>query len=110
VTALLDVDLAYLADRRRAFAGASEPAAKRRRRVIAVDSKALKGSARLEQARRHLLSAVTHEAVVTFAGAEVGSKMNETRHFKPPLARLVLAGDAITSDALHTVDTTRLGW
>ncbi|WP_406434492.1 hypothetical protein [Streptomyces sp. NBC_01589] len=50
---------AYLADRYRA---AAEPAvtasASGWRRVIAVDGKALKGSARLTSARRHLLSAV----------------------------------------------------
>ncbi|MFE5736216.1 transposase family protein [Streptomyces celluloflavus] len=41
--------------------GLQEPAGDRRpRRVIAVDGKALKGSAHVQTARRHLLSAVTH--------------------------------------------------
>lgn len=54
--------------------------------MIAVDGKALRGSARLDQPRRHLLSAVTHGCPVTLAQAEVGSKTNETRHFQPLLA------------------------
>ncbi|WP_199923291.1 transposase family protein, partial [Streptomyces sp. NRRL S-813] len=47
------------------------------RRVIAVDGKALRGSARSYRPRRHLLSAVTHGRPVTLAQAEVGSKTNE---------------------------------
>ena len=50
---------AYLTDRHREAASAGPPAAPLRR-VIAVDGKALKGSARLDAPRRHLLSAVTH--------------------------------------------------
>ncbi|MFI8793556.1 ISAs1 family transposase [Streptomyces sp. NPDC055105] len=72
-------------------------------RVIAVDGKALRGSARLDRPRRHLLSAVTHSRPVTLAQAEVGSKTNETRHFQPLLAPLDLEGDLITFDALHSV-------
>lgn len=78
-------------------------AAPGRRRVIAVDGKALRGSARLDQPRRHLLSAVTHGCPVTLAQAEVGSKTNETRHFQPLLAPLDLDGDVVTFDALHSV-------
>ena len=78
-------------------------AAPGRRRVIAVDGKALRGSARLDQPRRHLLSAVTHGRPVTLAQAEVGAKTNETRHFQPLLAPLDLDGDVVTFDALHTV-------
>lgn len=92
---------AYLADRHRSViepADASGP-----RRVIAVDGKALKGSARLDAARRHLLSAVTHQPVVTLAQVEVGAKTNETTHFKPLLAPLRLTGDLVTFDALHSV-------
>lgn len=49
---------AYLADRHRAATEpAVAPSASGRRRVIAVDGKALKGSARLTSTRRHLLSA-----------------------------------------------------
>ncbi len=73
------------------------------RRMIAVDGKALRGSARLDQPRRHLLSAVTHSRPVTLAQAEVGSKTNEVRHFRPLLAPLDLDGQVVTFDALHTV-------
>ncbi|EST36189.1 hypothetical protein N566_04890 [Streptomycetaceae bacterium MP113-05] len=73
------------------------------RRVIAVDGKALRGSARQARPRRHLISAVTHSCPVTLAQAEVGSKTNETRHFQPLLAPLDLEGDVITFDALHSV-------
>lgn len=53
---------AYLADRHRAAtepAQAPSPSASGRSRAIAVDGKALKGSARLTATRRDLLSAVT---------------------------------------------------
>ncbi|WP_370424143.1 hypothetical protein AB8O64_35805 (plasmid) [Streptomyces sp. QH1-20] len=46
-----------------------------------MDGKALRGSARLDQPRRHLLSAVTHGCPVTQAKA--GFKTDETRHFQP---------------------------
>ncbi|MFI6355584.1 ISAs1 family transposase [Streptomyces sp. NPDC050743] len=68
-----------------------------------MDGKALKGSARLDTPRRHLLSAVTHDRVATIAQVEVGAKTNETRHFKPLLAPLDLAGTVVTFDALHSV-------
>ncbi|MFB7632330.1 ISAs1 family transposase [Streptomyces sp. NPDC056149] len=87
----------YLAERHhRATAGAGL-------RVIAVDGKALKGSARLDDPRRHLLSAVTHGCVATLAQVEVGAKTNETRHFKPLLTPLDLADMVVTFDALHSV-------
>jgi predicted transposase YbfD/YdcC len=93
---------AYLADRHRITAPADVPGA-RSRQVIAVDGKALKGSARLDTPRRHLLSAVTHDRVATIAQVEVGAKTNEVRHFKPLLAPLDLAGTVVTFDALHSV-------
>jgi len=70
---------------------------------VAVGGKALKGSTRLDAPRRHLLSAVTHHPVATPAQVEVGAKTNETRHFKPLLAPLDLAGAVVTFDALHSV-------
>jgi predicted transposase YbfD/YdcC len=92
---------AYLTDRLHAQTEGTAP--ERPRRIIAVDGKTLKGSARLDQARRHLLSALDHAGPVTIAGAEVGSRTNETRHFKPLLAPLDLVGAVITFDALHSV-------
>ncbi|MCX4649499.1 ISAs1 family transposase [Streptomyces sp. NBC_01446] len=88
---------AYLTDRRRTVVSTAH------RRAIAVDGKTLKGSARLDVTRRHLLSAVSHATVVTLAQAEVGAKTNETTHFKPLLAPLDLAGTLVTFDALHSV-------
>ncbi|MCX4775271.1 ISAs1 family transposase [Streptomyces sp. NBC_01264] len=96
---------AYLADRHRAATEPTRtpPSASERLRVIAVDGKALKGSARLTAKRRHLLSAVTHGTVVTIAQVEVGAKTNETTHFQPLLTPLDLAGTVVTFDALHSV-------
>src|SRR5690625_3996794 len=91
---------AYLTDR--LHTQTNDTAPKRPRRIIAVNGKALQGSARLDQARRHLLSALDHAGPVTIAGAEVGSKTNETRHCKPLLSPLDLAGAVITFDALHS--------
>ncbi|MGX1673830.1 ISAs1 family transposase [Streptomyces sp. NPDC055400] len=88
---------AYLADRHQAATAGA------RRRVIAVDGKALKGSARLDTPRRHLLSAVTHGRVTTLAQVKVGAKTNETTHFKPLLTPLDLTGTVVTFDALHSV-------
>ena len=70
-----------------------------------MDGKALRGSARLDQLRRHLLSAVTHGCPVTLAQAEVevGSKTNETRHFQSLLTPLDLSEDVVTFDAPHSV-------
>ncbi|MCZ7460630.1 ISAs1 family transposase [Streptomyces sp. WMMC940] len=93
---------AYLADQHRKSACVDTPTV-RRRRVIAVDGKALRGSARLDAPRRHLLAAVTHHPVATLAQVEVGAKTNETRHFKPLLAPLHLADAVVTFDALHSV-------
>jgi predicted transposase YbfD/YdcC len=97
---------AYLADRHRAATTPGTPpsaSAPGPRRVIAVDGKALKGSARLDTPRRHLLSAVTHGTVVTLAQVEVGAKTNETTHFQPLLAPLDLTDTLVTFDALHSV-------
>lgn len=90
---------AYLSD----LHDASAQAGSGQRRVIAVDGKALKGSARLTAARRHLLSAVAHHGTVTLAQAEVGMKTNETAHFQPLLEPLDLDGALVTFDALHSV-------
>jgi hypothetical protein len=98
---------AYLADRHRIATDTShehQPAARRSvLRAVAVDGKALKGSARLGQPRRHLLSVVTQGIVVTLGQAEVGAKTNETKHFQPLLAPLELTDTVVTFDALHSV-------
>jgi predicted transposase YbfD/YdcC len=73
------------------------------RPAIAVDGKALSGSAHRTQRHRHLLSAVTHAPTVTLAQREVGAKTNETAAFRPLLQPLDLAGTVVTFDALHSV-------
>jgi predicted transposase YbfD/YdcC len=96
---------AYLADRHRAAtepAWAPSPSASGQPRAIAVDGKALRGSARLTATRRHLLSAVTHGTVVTLAQVEAGAKTKETTHFPPLPAPLDLTGTVVTFDALHS--------
>lgn len=87
---------AYLSEHRPAPGPASRP-------VIAVDGKALKGSARLGLRRRHLLSAVTHGSAITLTQREVGAKTNETAAFRPLLEHLDLQGTVVTFDALHSV-------
>ncbi|MCH7233131.1 transposase, partial [Glycomyces sp. L485] len=72
-------------------------------KAVSLDGKALKGSARLDQQRRHLLSVVTQGIVATLSQAEVGAKTNETKHFRPLLEALDLAGTVVTFDALHSV-------
>ncbi|WP_406729221.1 transposase family protein [Streptomyces sp. GD-15H] len=49
------------------------------RPAIAVDGKALSGSAHRQQRHRHLLSAVTHAPTVTLAQREVGAKTEPPR-------------------------------
>ncbi|EST37427.1 hypothetical protein N566_13185 [Streptomycetaceae bacterium MP113-05] len=71
--------------------------------MIAVDGKSLRGSARLSDGRRHLLSAVAHHRAVTLGQVQVGAKTNETAHFKPLLEPLDLGGVLLTFDALHSV-------
>ena len=73
------------------------------RPAIAVDGKALSGSAHRQQRHRHLLSAVTHAPAVTLAQVEVGAKTNETTAFRPLLEPLDLTGTVVTFDALHSV-------
>ncbi|MFF3484128.1 ISAs1 family transposase [Streptomyces sp. NPDC002701] len=77
------------------------------RPAIAVDGKALSGSAHRQQRHRHLLSAVTHAPAVTLAQREVRAKTNETAAFRPLLEPLDLAGTVVTFDALHSVDQVR---
>ncbi|MEU1036207.1 ISAs1 family transposase [Streptomyces mirabilis] len=93
---------AYLAERDRTdVVGRGTGSAPRP--AIAVDGKALSGSAHRQQRHRHLLSAVTHTPTVTLAQREVGAKTNETAAFRPLLEPLDLTGAVVTFDALHSV-------
>lgn len=91
---------AYLAERDRTRTGTATP---RPSQAIAVDGKALKGSAHLTQRHRHLLSAVPHAPSVTVAQREVDAKSNETAAFELLLAGVDLTGTVVTFDALHSV-------
>lgn len=73
---------AYLAERDHTHAGGTGSVP---RPAIAVDGKALSGSAHRQQRHRHLLSAVTHAPTVTLAQREVGPTTNETAAFRPLL-------------------------
>ncbi|MFE5687007.1 hypothetical protein [Streptomyces sp. NPDC056512] len=73
------------------------------RPAIAVEGKALSGSAHRQQRHRHLPSAVTHAPTVTLAQREVGAKTNEAAAFRPLLQPLDLAGTVVSFDALHSV-------
>jgi predicted transposase YbfD/YdcC len=92
---------AYLAEHDHTDAGGGTGSAPRA--AIAVDGKALSGSAHRQQRHRHLLSAVAHTPVVTLAQREVGAKTNETAAFRPLLEPLDLTGAVVTFDDLHSV-------
>jgi hypothetical protein len=75
---------AWLADRLR-------PPDPRRRRVLAVDGKRLRGSAR-DGHQVHLLAALDHHHGAVLAQREVGAATNEISQFQPLLAGLDLEG------------------
>jgi predicted transposase YbfD/YdcC len=85
---------AWLADRLR-------PPDPRRRRVLAVDGKRLRGSAR-DGHQVHLLAALDHHHGAVLAQREVGAATNEISQFQPLLAGLDLEGVIVTADAMHT--------
>ena len=71
------------------------------RRVIAVDGKTLRGSARGGEAGPHLLAALDHGHGVVLGQAEVGAKTNEIPMFSVLLDRIGIADAVITADAMH---------
>ena len=70
--------------------------------AIALDGKALRGSADGDKPAVHLLSAVTHAEGVVVAQSQVAEKSNEIPGAKPLLADLDLRGRTVTADAMHT--------
>jgi predicted transposase YbfD/YdcC len=84
---------AWLADRPRPLL--------RHRRVIAVDGKTLRGSAR-DGHQVHLLAALDHHDGAVLAQRQVDGAPGEVPAFQPLLASLDLAGVVVTADALHT--------
>jgi predicted transposase YbfD/YdcC len=82
----------------------ASPATVTRRRAVAVDGKALRGtrhSASDGQAA-HLLAAIDQQARTVLAQTAVDGKTNEITRFAPLLEPLDLAGAVVTADALHT--------
>jgi predicted transposase YbfD/YdcC len=77
---------------------------RRRRRAVAVDGKAVRGTrhASSDGQAVHLLAAIDQQASAVLAQAAVDGKTNEITQFAPLLEPLDLAGAVITADALHT--------
>lgn len=79
--------------------------AKRQRtlRALAVDGKSLRGAARANGRKVHLLAALDHASALVLAQLDVGEKSGEISCFKPLLDTIEdLRGVVVTSDALHT--------
>lgn len=84
----------WLADRRPKATGL---------RGLAVDGKSLRGAARANGRRIHLLAALEHADGLVLAQLDVGEKTNEITCFQPLLDTVAdLAGTVVTSDAMHT--------
>ncbi|MEJ8632098.1 ISAs1 family transposase [Streptomyces sp. MS2.AVA.5] len=87
----------WLADRRPKTTGAT------RLRGLAVDGKSLRGAARANDRKIHLLAALEHTTGLVLAQLDVGEKTNEITCFQPLLDTVAdLAGVVVTSDAMHT--------
>jgi len=68
-----------------------------------VDGKSLRGAARANGRKIHLLAALDHASGLILAQLDVGEKTGETTCFRPlPDTVEDLAGVVVTSDALHT--------
>ncbi|MER6571675.1 ISAs1 family transposase [Streptomyces sp. NPDC001093] len=72
-------------------------------RGLSVDGKSLRGAAKAQGRKIHLLAAVEHTTGLVLAQLDVGEKTGETTCFQPLLDTVAdLAGVVVTSDALHT--------
>jgi predicted transposase YbfD/YdcC len=71
------------------------------RRRVAVDGKALRGSATDGEPGRHLLAAVDHAHGVVLGQVDVAAKTNEIPMFATLLDRIDLTGAVVIADALH---------
>ena len=75
-------------------------------RVIAIDGKTLKASARKGERQVHLLSALLHHEQVVIAQVQVDAKSNEIPAVKLLLEPLDIQGAVVTADAMHTQNNT----
>ena len=75
-----------------------------RRRALAVDGKAVRGTrhASSDGQATHLLGVIDQQAGAVLAQAAVDGNTNEITQFAPLLEDLDIAGAVITADALHT--------
>jgi predicted transposase YbfD/YdcC len=75
-----------------------------RRRALAVDGKALRGTrhASSDGQAVHLLAICDQRAGAVLGQVDVDGKTNEVTRFAPLLAPLDLAGCVVTADAMHT--------
>jgi predicted transposase YbfD/YdcC len=86
-------------------AGGQRPAhGQRRRRALAVDGKAVRGTRHGSSDGQpvHLLAIADQQAGAVLGQAGVDGKTNEITQFAPLLEPLDLAGCVITADAMHT--------
>lgn len=73
---------------------------------IALDGKALCGSADGDQPAAHLVSLQTHEEGVVLAQGRVSEKTNEIKAVKPLLDAVDIEGSVLTADAMHAQKET----
>ncbi|MEI5519847.1 ISAs1 family transposase [Streptomyces brasiliscabiei] len=72
-------------------------------RSLAVDGKSLRGAAKANGRKIHLLAALERATGRVLAQLDVGEKTNEITCFQPLLDTVAdLAGTVVTSDAVHT--------
>ncbi|WP_281196480.1 ISAs1 family transposase [Microtetraspora malaysiensis] len=83
---------------------AGRTALRRRRRSLAVDGKALRGTRHHTGSGRatHLLAVTDSRTLAVLGQVEVDGKSNELTAFAPLLQPLDLVGAVVTADALHT--------
>jgi len=100
----LDAAVGSWLEARLRAAGQGREQGQRRRRAVAVDGKAVRGTrhASSDGQAVHLLAALDQRAGTVLAQASVDGKTNEITAFAPLLEPLDLTGCVITADALHT--------
>ena len=100
----LDAAVGSWLDARLHAAGQAAGHGRRRRRAVAVDGKAVRGTrhASADGQPVHLLAALDQRCGVVLGQVRVDGKTNEITRFAPLLEPLDLAGCVITADALHT--------
>src|SRR5260221_8555870 len=76
-------------------------ALRRRRRVVAVDGKTLRGSATGTRPGRHLLAALDHDRGVVLGQVDVEVQTNEIPMLPVLLDKISLRGAIVTADSMH---------